>query len=85
MLDHCVGAVYGDHTAVRVALPVFVAVDAWPGVSLLLVAPGVVWILGVVPVRYGLAYALVGCSVECVACALVICSGHYPVWCLDRA
>ena len=73
-----------------VALPVLVAVDILPGVSLFLVAPGVVWILGVVPVRYGSAYstagnALVGCSVECVACALVVCSRHYPMWWLDCA
>ena len=33
------GAVYGDHTAVRVALPVFVAVDALPGVSWLVFGP----------------------------------------------
>ncbi len=47
------GAVYGDHAAVGVALPVFLAVNALPGVSLLLVVPGVVGILCVVPAGYG--------------------------------
>ena len=84
------GAVYGDHAAVRVALPVLVAVDALPGVSLLLVAFGLVWILRVVPVGYCSTYssagnALVGRGVQRVACALVVCSGHYPVWWFDCA
>ena len=89
-MDYGVGAVYGDHAAVRVSLPVFAAVDALPGVSLLLVAPSVVWILHVVPVGYGSTYssagnALVCRCVQCVARALVVCSGHYPVWWSDCA
>ena len=48
VLYYGVGAVYGDHAAVRVAFPVFVAVYALPGVALFssAVVGGLVFVCG---------------------------------------
>ena len=85
MLYDGVGAVYGYHATVGVALPFFVAVYTLSGVALPFSASVGGLVLRMVPVRYcpsdaASGDAFVGVGVEGISCALVVCSRHDPVW-----